>query len=312
MRLIRYPNPTATSRPSSALAIGNFDGLHRGHRALLAAACAHSDALTPAMMCFEPLPATLFRPDQPVRRILGPRDKIRLARDFGIELMLMMRFTPQFAALEPDAFVEQVIAGTAGARRVIVGEDFRFGARAAGDVEQLQRLGPRHGFEVEVITAVTEADQRISSTVIRESLASGDLARASAQLGRPYSLSGRVLRGQQLGRQLGFPTVNLRPPDPPALSGVLAVRVTGAGLVRQAGVASLGLRPTVAGREWLLEVHLFDYAGDLYGQHLVVECVGYLRPERKFASLDEMTVQMRHDAQQARDLLKCQPPTAAA
>ncbi|MGY6588173.1 MAG: bifunctional riboflavin kinase/FAD synthetase [Wenzhouxiangella sp.] len=311
MQLIRYPGHRAKGRRPTALAIGNFDGLHRGHKALVTSVCARADELTPALMCFEPLPASVFRPEQPVPRLLGPRDKIRLARDLGIEALFMMHFTPRFAALSPDEFIRQVILDTANAGLVVVGPDFRFGRRAAGDVSLLKATGQAEGFDVRVIDEVSQAGERISSSAIRAALGAGRLDLAAEQLGRPYRLSGRVLRGQQLGRTLGYPTVNLRPPDPPALAGVAAVRVAGAGLHRHPGVASLGLRPTVAGRGWLLEVHLFDYAGDLYGRHLEVEFVEYLRPEKKFDSLDAMTRQMGLDAAAARRILGAEPSAAA-
>lgn len=310
MQLIRYPGHRAKDRRPTALAIGNFDGLHRGHKALVASVCARADELTPALMCFEPLPASLFRPDQPVPRLLGPRDKIRLVRELGIETLFMMRFTPAFAALSAEQFIDEVIIATAGAALVIVGADFRFGAGARGTVELLRQAGEASGFELRVIDDVSLAGERVSSSAIRGALGAGRLDLAAEQLGRPYSLSGRVLRGQQLGRKLGYRTVNLRPPEPPALAGVAAVRVSGAGLNRHPGVASLGLRPTVAGRDWLLEVHLFDYAGDLYGKHLEVEFVDYLRPERKFDSLEAMTRQMDLDAAAARRILRLDPPAA--
>lgn len=307
MRLIRHIPVAAERKPATALAIGNFDGLHRGHQALVRAACARADELTPALMCFEPLPASFFRPDQPVPRLLNRRDKIKLCRHYGLEQLYLLRFNRQFATLSPEAFVAEAVLAGAGARHVVVGSDFRFGARAAGDVDMLKALGQQHGFGVEVIEPVAEGGERISSSLVRQALMAGDLGRARQLLGRAYAISGRVLRGRQLGRRLGFPTVNLRPPEPPALSGVLAVRVSGAGLDRHPGVASLGLRPTVGGRHWLLEVHLFDYDGTLYGRHLNVEFVKYLRPEQKFDDTDALTRQMHADAEQARSALDLKP-----
>lgn len=303
MRLIRDILPAPAERPETALAIGNFDGFHRGHQALIRAVCARSDEHTPALMCFEPLPASFFRPDQPVPRLLGVRDRLILCRGYGLDLLFMPRFDRAFAALSPEAFAARVIVGCARARHVVVGSDFRFGARAAGDVGRLAALGRQLGFELEVIEPVCVDGERVSSTRLRERLAAGDLAAVRALTGRAVAQSGRVLRGQQLGRQLGFPTINLLPPEPPALRGVFAVRVSGAGLDRHPGVASLGLRPTVAGRNWLLEAHLFDYDGDLYGRHLSVEFVAYLRAEEKFASMEAMRLQMIRDAERARGLL---------
>jgi riboflavin kinase / FMN adenylyltransferase len=303
MRLIRHLKTQAEPRPATALAIGNFDGLHRGHQALVRAVCACADELAPALMCFEPLPATFFRPDQPVRRLLNRRDKLRLCRRYGLEQVYMLRFNREFAALSPAAFVSEIVVAGAGARQVVVGDDFRFGARAAGDIALLRELGKQHGFGVQVMEEVNEEGGRVSSSAVRQAMAEGDLARVRHLLGRAYAISGRVLRGRQLGRQLGFPTVNIRPPEPPALAGVLAVRVSGAGLDRHPGVASLGLRPTVGGTHWLLEVHLFDFDGTLYGQHLNVEFVEYLRSEQSFASLEELTRQMHQDAGLARSVL---------
>lgn len=303
MRLIRHPNPGLAGRPATALTIGNFDGLHRGHQALVRAVCVHADELTPAVMCFEPLPATFFRPQQPVRRLLSVRDKLTLFRGYGLDLVLMLRFNALFARQSPESFVEQMVVGAAGARHVVVGDDFRFGARAAGDADLLADLGNRHGFSVQVMPAITDEGQRVSSSLLREAMAGGDLARVRHLLGRAYAISGRVLRGRRLGHELGYPTVNLRPPDPPALTGIFAVRVSGNGLDRHPGVASLGIRPTVAGTDWLLEVHLFDYDGNLYGRHLSVEFIEYLRPEEKFATIELMKLQMKRDADQARSVL---------
>lgn len=303
MKLIRTLSPASADKTAVALAIGNFDGLHRGHQALISAVLARAPDLVPALMCFEPLPATLFRPDQPVPRLMGVRDRALTCQRLGIRRLYMPRFDRAFAALSPEQFVSRVVVDAACARHVVVGEDFRFGARAAGDVDLLWRLGRQHGFDVEVIAPVRQDAEKVSSSRIRTLLQAGQVAAAQRLLGRPYLLSGRVLRGQQLGRQLGFPTVNLRPPLPPVLSGVFAVRVNGPGLAAWPGVANLGCRPTVAGSGWLLEAHLFDFHGDLYGTHLQVEFVERLRAEEKFVSLTAMVEQMHRDAERARCLL---------
>jgi riboflavin kinase/FMN adenylyltransferase len=307
MRLVRHFNPDRDALPATSVAVGNFDGLHRGHQALIEAARGGAGKRLPALMCFEPLPATFFKPDSPQPRLLNVRDKIRLARDYGVELMFMLRFDGEFARQSPERFVRDVLVRGARAEHVVVGADFRFGSRAAGDVAMLEKLGPRYGFTVERVEAVAEDEERISSTRIRTALFEGDLAEAERLLGRPYRISGRVLRGRALGRDLGFPTVNIRPPDPPALSGILAVRVTGDGLAAHPGVASLGRRPVLGGTDWLLEVHLFDYDGDLYGKHLEVEFVEFIRNEEHFDDLDAMTKQMERDAARARAALKPEP-----
>lgn len=303
MRLIRHPHRLTAELPATSLAVGNFDGLHRGHQALIEAAREGGRDLAPALMCFEPLPATFFQPDSPQPRLLTVRDKISLCRDYGLDLMFMLRFNEPFARQSPERFVREVLVRGAGARRVVVGEDFRFGARAAGDVAMLEKLSRRYGFEVVRVEAVRDGGERVSSTAVREALADGDLAAAERLLGRPYAISGRVLRGDSMGRELGYATVNLRPPIPPALSGILAVRVSGAGLENHPGVASLGRRPTVGGRAWVLEVHLFDYDDDLYGRHLNVEFVEFIRPEERFDDVEAMKKQMEKDAERAKDIL---------
>jgi len=196
---------------------------------------------------------------------------------------------------------------------VIVGRNFRFGHRAAGDVDDLARFGRRFGFDTRIVDLVSRPDagevaddSRISSSGLRRALERGDLKTAERLLGRPYSISGRVIRGNRLGRELGFATANLRVAEPPALTGITAVRVGGDGLERHPGVASLGRRPTVAGRDWLLEVHLLDFDGDLYGRHIDVEFVEFIRREEHFDSLESMTRRMHVDLALARRHL--QPP----
>lgn len=305
MDLIRTRLPIESATRDAAVVIGNFDGLHLGHRALIERmhALAKPLGLVPSLLCFEPLPATVFDPTHPVRHLMSVRDKIIHCQHLGIERLLMRPFNHAFAALSPEVFVDQVIVQQARACQIIVGEDFRFGAKAQGDVDLLISLGAKKGFEVHPVAAVEQFGERISSTRLRDRLGQGDLETAEKMLGRPYAMSGRVLRGQQLGRQLGFPTVNIRPPLPPALRGVFAVRVSAderKGPQNHPGVASLGLRPTVGGKNWLLEVHLFDYDDSLYGQHLTVEFEAFIRAEEKFDSLDAMVEQMHHDADQAR------------
>ncbi len=306
MRLIRTL-PFRPARPMS-VTIGNFDGIHRGHQALIAEAVAAAPDLMPAMMFFEPLPMTFFRPAQPVPRVMKLRDRVRVSRTLGLEALIRCRFDRAFSQLSPEAFARDVLARGCGARRVVVGPDFRFGHHATGDVDTLARLGSLHGFETRIVDTVRDSGgDRVSSSRLRAALAAGDLALAGHLLGRPYSISGRVVRGNQLGRDLGFATANLRVAEPPALGGILAVRVNGAGLAGHPGVASLGRRPTVAGRDWLLEVHLFDFNANLYGRHLDVEFVGFIREELHFDSLEEMTRCMHDDAARAKRILDSSP-----
>jgi len=303
MQLVRHlPARLDDDRPG-AVAIGNFDGIHRGHQALIGRIADAPGHLRPTVLCFEPLPRTLFQPDRPVPRVMKLRDRVAACRALGVELLAQLRFDHEFAAQSPERFVDQVLVRGLRAARVVVGEDFRFGHRAAGDVARLIELGHHHGFGVESLDEVGDGHGRISSTRLREALAAGDLASAERLLGRRYCISGRVVRGHALGRTLGYPTANLRVAEPPALAGILAARVTGAGLKAHPAVASLGRRPTVAGRDWLLEAHLFDFDGDLYGRHLQVEFAGFIRHEERFDSVAAMTEQMHADARRARELL---------
>ena len=305
MQLIRHlPARLSDARPL-ALAIGNFDGLHLGHQALLKQAVAAAPACRPALLCFEPLPPSLFDPDNPVPRVMKLRDRVEVAGALGIEVIAQLRFDRAFSKMSPEAFARDVLAHGLNAGQVVIGPDFRFGHKAAGDAEAMREFGARFGFETRVLEVVNDDDasERVSSSRLREALARGDLAETERLLGRRYAVSGRVIRGESLGRKLGFATANLRVAEPPAFTGIAAVRVDGAGFSGRFGIASLGRRPTVAGRDWLLETHLFDFDGDLYGQHLRVEFEGFIRHEEHFDSLDAMTEQMHRDALQAKALL---------
>ena len=309
MQLIRRLPCRLTDARPSALAIGNFDGLHRGHQALIECAVSLTPDNAPSLMCFEPLPQTLFAPDQPVPRLMGLRDRLRVSESMGIQRLFQLPFDLDFAGLSPQQFIDRAIIDGARAQHVIVGQDFRFGHRAAGDVDLLRRLGGSLGFDVHVIEPIMASDdEKVSSTGLRTALNDGNLDRAEAMLGRRYALSGRVLRGQQLGRTLGFPTLNLSVPVPPALAGIFAVCVNGlddaSALARWPGVASLGKRPTVNGKEWLLEVHLIDFDGELYGHHVSVEFIAKRRDEAHFDNLNDMTAVMQQDFRWAREQLQ--------
>ncbi len=321
------------------LAVGAFDGLHRGHAALLARVRerAHAQALSPLVISFEPLPRAFFA-REPLPRLGSVRDKLDGLGAAGMTRALLLRFNAELAAMSAEDFVRDVLVRRAGAREVWVGADFRFGHARRGDVALLERLGGEAGFATRVFDTQHDAGERVSSSAIRAALAAGAFADAARQLGRTFAIGGRVVRGQQLGRTLGYPTANIRlgrrvspvqgifavrvqgvdAPAPPGgrssascdrdtgaslpggRSGASCDRDTGASLP---GVASLGLRPTIGGREPLLEVHLFDFDGDLYGRRLAVEFVAKLRDEEKFASLDVMTAQMHRDAAAARAIL---------
>ena len=300
----------------SVVAIGAFDGLHRGHQALLAEVRLRAQALdaTPAVVSFEPLPRTYFS-REPVPRLSSVREKLEGLAAAGMAQVLLLRFNAALTAMPAEDFVRRVLVERLAAREVWVGEDFRFGHKRAGDVAMLERLGAQWGFLVRVMPRVLLDGARVSATRVRALLAAGEFAGAAPLLGRPFVIEGRVERGNQLGRTLGFPTANipLRGRVSPVL-GIFAVRV---GLGRSScswpGVASLGLRPTVnqVARP-LLEVHLFDFEGDLYGRRMAVEFVAKLRDEQKFDGLAALTSQMHADARLARELLGMNPRLAVS
>jgi riboflavin kinase/FMN adenylyltransferase len=294
----------------SVLAVGAFDGLHRGHAALLGRVRERATArgLTPAVVSFEPLPRAFFS-RVPLPRLSSIREKLCGLRDAGIEMLLLLRFDTTLAAMGAEDFVRKVLVQRMNAREVWVGADFRFGHRRAGDVALLQALGRELGFEVRTLDAVeAEPGGRVSATRIRELLAAGEFASAARLLGRTFTIGGRVVRGNRVGRQLGYPTANIRLGRRVSpVQGIFAVRVHGIGERQMPGVASLGVRPMFDGREPLLEAHLFDFDGDLYGRRIEVEFVAKLRDEGRFADMDALKVQMDRDAAQAREILSRRP-----
>ncbi len=287
--------------------MGTYDGLHLGHQALLARLREHAGRLgVPTLMVtFEPMPREFLTPDNPPARLTSLRERWRCLEHMQLDGLCVLRFGTATRSLTADQFAD-LLAERLRPAVVIVGHDFRFGRGGGGTAEMLQAAGQRLGFEVDIVAPVTLGGERLSSSAIREALAVGDLVRAERLLGRPYTMIGRVVRGEQLGRKLGFPTANLRFAHRRVpVSGIFAVtvRVRGGAASGLPGVASIGTRPTVGGTEPLLEVHLFDFDGDLYGREIAVEYVQYLRPELKFESLDAMVAQIHQDAAQARQLL---------
>lgn len=290
----------------SVACIGAFDGLHRGHRALLCHAAARAKALGLPLVAlsFEPLPREFFAGNNQPPRLMLPRAKFEALRDAGADAVGLLRFDARMAAMSPEAFARNVLAGRVQAREVWVGPDFRFGHRRAGDLGTLQALGAQFGFEAGAIEPLHLDDERISSTRIRQALVVGDFEAATRLLGAPYRISGRVVHGRALGRKLGYPTANLRfGGKVPALRGIYATWVHGVGEVPMPSVSSFGTRPTVYGTEPLLEAHLFDFDGDLYGRRIEVEFVARLRDEVKFPDLPALVEQMHRDAAQARNIL---------
>ena len=305
----------AVALPAVALAVGNFDGVHIGHQAILARVRAEAQArgLSPALLTFEPHPRELFTPDAAPTRLSTLREKLQLLSEAGIERVHVQRFSRAFAALTPQQFVQQLLLQSLRVRWLMVGEDFRFGAGRAGDVALLESLGREHGFVVERMPAVLAplqgsavAAQRVSSSAVRAALAVGDLPQARRLLGRDYVVSGRVVHGDKLGRELGFATANVQMKhNRPPLAGIYAVRMLGVpgGDARAGwpGVASLGVRPTVkTNGHPVLEVHLFDFKGDLYDLHVKVQFLHKIRDEAKYPDLAALTAQIARDCEQAR------------
>ncbi|MFT4248592.1 MAG: bifunctional riboflavin kinase/FAD synthetase [Pseudomonas sp.] len=293
----------------SVVCVGAFDGLHQGHRALVRHAVARARALgVPAVaVSFEPLPREFFATGAPPPRLTLARAKVEGLRGFGADGIGLIRFDRRLSAMSAEDFVRRALVARLRAREVWIGPEFRFGHRRGGDIALLRRMGAELGFAAGEIEPVHLHGERISATRVRELLTAGEFAHAADLLGRPYTIGGRVVRGRQLGRTLGFPTANLRFPHTPALSGIYATWVHGVFEQPWPSVSSFGTRPTVAGVEPLLEAHLFDYQGDLYGRHIQVEFVAKLRDEEKFSGLDALTEQMHRDAQEARRVLHASP-----
>jgi riboflavin kinase/FMN adenylyltransferase len=306
MELIRGPLNLRERHRGCVVTIGTFDGIHLGHQALLSRLCNHAARLSrPTMvLTFEPMPREYLKPDRPPARLTSWRERWHILGGCGIDYMCVLRFDERLRNLSGEDFAA-LLAGQLHSHRVVVGHDFRFGRNGEATASALARSGTALGFEVDIVTPVLLGGARVSSSGVREALSRSDFELARAWLGRPYSMTGRVVQGNQLGRQLGFPTANLRTGRRRVpVAGIFAVRVHGVAADPLPGVASLGTRPTIAGGgEMLLEAHLFDFAGDLYGREIGVEFVSKLRDEEHFANLDALVVQMNKDAENARRIL---------
>lgn len=308
MRLYRKTATLERCLPATgrAVAIGAFDGVHLGHRVILERlkAAASAAQCPAAVFSFEPMPAEVMAPADPPARLTRFRERFELFAAAGVDEF----FCPSFRMLRsmaPDAFVDALLDRGLHTRHLVVGHDFRFGAGRGGGLEDLERASRRLGFELTVVEPVEYCGRRVSSTAIRSALAAGDLEAARAMLGRDYSLSGRVIRGLGLGKVLGFPTANVslkRRRSP--VDGIFAVRVGGLGPRLLDGVASVGTRPTIGGDGALLEVLIFDFDRDIYGEHISVHFVRRLREERRFPNLDALKAQMRLDVEEARAALE--------
>ncbi|HUA79783.1 MAG TPA: bifunctional riboflavin kinase/FAD synthetase [Dyella sp.] len=311
MKLSRDVAGPCLAPGGSVAAVGAFDGLHCGHQALLSEVRQRAQALgcSPIVVSFEPLPRAYFS-KEPVPRLSSVRDKLLGFAASGMEHTLLLRFNQALTAMSAEEFVQRVLVERLGVREVWVGADFRFGHKRAGDVAALERLGAERGFVAHTMPSVLLEGERVSASRVRALLGAGNFGAVAPLLGRPFVIEGKVEYGNQLGRTLGFPTANIHLRDRVTpIQGIFAVRVgLGQSECSWPGVASLGKRPTVNEvAEPLLEVHLFDFEGDLYGQRMAVEFVAKLRDEMKFDGLDALTAQMRHDARSAREILGMNP-----
>ena len=312
MRVFRHYQAIPEDARGAVVAIGNFDGVHLGHRAVIgeAGAIAHATARPWGVLTFEPHPRRFFKPDTPPFRLTPFHAKARLIFGLGVDTIFVQRFDRAFSSLTAEAFITDVLAGGIGARHVVAGYDFVFGKGRGGDCAMLLNFGRRLGFDFTAVRAQEDTGgAAYSSTRVREALTDGRPRDAAAILGRPFAIEGRVVEGDRRGRTIGFPTANvlLGAYQRPKL-GVYAVRVRGAGAKVHAGVANVGRRPTFAGEREQLEVFLFDFQGDLYGRRLTVELIDFLRPEKKFDGIGQLKAQIAADSDQAREILMKQAP----
>jgi riboflavin kinase/FMN adenylyltransferase len=290
--------------------IGNFDGFHLGHQAVIEQCSQKSIelGLPVTLITFEPQPREYFHPQSAPARLTRLREKIQVLRGYGVGRLLCLPFNAHLAGLDPETFIREILVDGVGVKYLVVGDDFRFGKDRAGTFSLLQQAGVRHGFEVASMHTFCMGDDRVSSTRVREALECGDLVTAQSLLGRPYAMSGRVAHGDKRGRTIGFPTANVflhRTASP--VAGVFAVVMDGVDTAPVAGVANVGSRPTVGGTRALLEVHLFDFDRDIYGRHVQVSFLKKIRDERRFESFEALQQQIRLDAGEAKDFFRSTP-----
>lgn len=309
MKIVRDYQFVSEAERGAVVAIGNFDGIHLGHQAVLDIARAEAQRLSAPLgvMTFEPHPRQFFAPDAPPFRLTNAAARAHRLEKLGVDVLYELSFTSALAALSPEEFAKGVLSDGLGARHVVIGADFHFGAKRAGKVEDLQKYGESEGFGTSVAQLLERKGLEVSSTAIRKALSDGLPRDAAAMLGHWHRIEGTVIRGDQRGRDLGFPTANMALTDlhRPRF-GVYAVLVdvlTGPHAGSYHGAASLGLRPTFGGQEPNLETYLFDFRGDLYGSQISVGLVDFLRPEEKFTDINALIEQMDLDCQQARDIL---------
>lgn len=313
MQLIRglYNLPSVAEKLANGcvLTIGNFDGVHLGHQQVLnqVKTFANSLKLPGLVLIFEPTPMEYFQPEKAPVRLMNMREKLLAFKQTDIDYVLVCRFNQAFADLTADDFVQQILVKALNIKHLVVGDDFCFGKHRQGNFKYLQNAGKKLGFAVNDLPTYQVSQERVSSTRVRQALSLPDLQAAQEILGRAFLFDGRVIHGQKLGRTIGFRTLNLNPKriSMPVL-GVFAVLVKGIAEKPWPGVANVGVRPTVNGARPSIEVHLFNWQTDVYGQHVQVELVEFIRPEMKFNGLDELVAQINKDAAQAGHILGCQ------
>jgi riboflavin kinase/FMN adenylyltransferase len=307
MQLIRRPGrPPDGLRGGCVATIGTFDGVHVGHQRIINRVMeeARARGLVSLGFSFEPTPREYFSAENPPARLTRFREKFDALNALGLDFFFCPPFERSLETLQPDEFIKKLLIDTLSIRHLVVGDDFRFANKRRGTIDDLRRIGKAAGFTVEQMGSVIEGQTRISSTVIRNALAAGDMEHARQLLGRYYGMAGRVVGGIKLGKKLGFPTSNVNlHRRTSSVAGIFAVRVDGLGDKKLNGVASVGTRPTIDGTEPLLEVHIFDFERDIYGEHIQVEFVARLRDEVRFPDLESLTAQMHIDAAQARKIL---------
>lgn len=308
MQLVRTAQTFPFERVArgSVVTVGAFDGLHLGHQQLLKRVneIAADERLTTVVMSFEPTPKEFFSAERPPARLMRFREKFDALAQAGVDVFFCPRFNGAMRDIPAATFIRQLLVHTLNMRRLIVGDDFHFARNREGNLEQLQRAAPALDYSVEQVKSVVVDGVRASSTAVRKALWRGDLNTAAKLLGRPYRMSGRVVPGQKLGRDLGYPTANVNlQRRQSAVMGIFAVKVHGIDEAPRDAVASVGTRPTFDGVKPLLEVHIFDYEGDLYGRYIHVDFIARLREERKFDSSDALIEQMHVDSRQAREIL---------
>ncbi|MBI3575489.1 MAG: bifunctional riboflavin kinase/FAD synthetase [Gammaproteobacteria bacterium] len=313
MELIRGLHNLRPRHRGCVATLGNFDGVHLGHQAVIGQLADKAQALNlpTLVMLFEPQPQEFFDPQGAPPRLMRLREKLQALRRYSVDRVLCVNFDARFAALEPEVFIQRVLIEGLGVRYLVVGDDFRFGHRRRGDFTMLQAAGREHGFQVVNLHSLTVDGERVSSTRIRTALAAADLALAEKLLGRPVRLCGRVAHGDKLGRALGVPTANIhlhRQNTP--FKGIYVVEMFGLPTEPLAGVASIGTRPTVGGTRTLLEVHLLDFDRNIYGKYVHVNFLHKLRDEQHFESLDELKTHMQQDIRDARAFFRTYHPVA--